>query len=320
MRRLYGELMFALAALLFAYWFSTLHVRTPEYRTVTFAKMVEGTAWTPQQYRVLLPWLVRAGKQTSVSWLNRWTLDQIRFAIDVISCIALLYSARLFWKALGYDAMRGMAASSLFALMLPFQFFLPAVRWYYCYDIAAIAFFTLGLAALLKKNWTLFYVVFVLGTFNRETTAFLVLIYLLAYVGRDNWKQLGAHALAQTMIWVVIKTWLWSVYHNADATYADSLDLYKDSVAHNLRLFAEDPNLWITLASNWAFLWIPALAGWPRIGHPFVRRALWIVPVFVGVMFYVGELAELRIYSELIPIIAAAALLVVASPVEVRPQ
>jgi hypothetical protein len=314
MKRIYGELVFALAAMVFAYWFSILHVRTPEYRTVTFAKMVEGTAWTPQQYRALLPWFVRQSKNSRFSWLNRWTLDQARLAIDLFSCIALLYAARLFWRALGYQPLHAMAASGLFAVMLPFQFFLPPVRWYYCYDIAAIAFFTLGLYALLKKAWPLFYLVFILGTLNRETTAFLVLIYLLVSVGREPWKRIAGHALAQTAIWVAIKVWLWSVYHQTGATYTDRLDLYKDSVAYNLQLIDREPHVWIMLAANWAFLWILAFAGWRRIGHPFVARALWVVPVFVGAMFFVGELLELRIYSELIPIVAAAALFVVARP------
>jgi hypothetical protein len=306
----YHELIYAAGAVLFAYYFCGQHLRSPEWVAVDFSHLVAGTALTPMQYRVLFPFLVRQLQAAEWPLLAGWGLSSYQRALDLLGCVAVLYAARYFWRSLGYRAGQAMAGSVLFALVLPFQFLLPAVRYHYCYDLPSIAFFTLCLGALVRRQWFVFYPVFILATFNRETTAFLVPIFLLAYVGRSPWRGVFGHAVAQTALWVGIKWLLWRVYGgNADPAYTGRFDLYQDTVAQNLRLLHGDPSVWFTLASNWGFLWIPAFTQWRRIGHPFIARALWAVPLYVCAMFFVGELAELRIYSEMIPLVLAGAVL-----------
>ncbi len=306
----YHELVYAAGAALFAFYFSALHLRSPEWRPVDFSHMVAGTALTPMQYRVLFPFLVRQLQAADLPFLQGWGLGAYQRALEVLGCVAVLYAARYFWRSLGYGAGHAMAGSILVALVLPFQFLLPTTRFHYCYDLPSIAFFTVCLGALVRRNWVVFYPAFILGTFNRETTAFLVPIFLLASVGRERLLGVVAQAASQTAIWVGIKVLFWKLYGaNTDPAYANRFDLFKDSLAQNLRLFDGDPSIWFTLASNWGFLWIPAFSQWKRISHPFIARALWIVPIFVCTMFFVGELQELRIYGELIPIVVAGAVL-----------
>jgi hypothetical protein len=306
----YHELLYAAGATLFAFYFCGLHLRLPEWQPVDFSHLVAGTALTPMQYRVLLPFLVRQLQAAELPLLAGWGLGAYQRALDLLGCVAVLYSARYFWRSLGYRSGQAMAGSVLFALVLPFQFLLPTIRFHYCYDLPSIAFFTLCLGALVRRSWLVFYPVFILATFNRETTAFLVPIFLLVSLGRDRWPGVIGHAAAQTALWVTIKWFLWTQYGgNTDPAYASGFDLYKDSVAQNLRLLDADLSVWLSLASNWGFLWIPAFTQWRRIHHPFIARALWVVPLYVCAMFFVGELEELRIYGEMIPLVLAGAVL-----------
>jgi len=52
------ELLFLVVAGLFSYYFASLHIMKPEWEPASFQKLVEGTAQTPFQYRILIPFLV----------------------------------------------------------------------------------------------------------------------------------------------------------------------------------------------------------------------------------------------------------------------
>jgi hypothetical protein len=176
---------------------------------------------------------------------------------------------------------------------------------YYPSDMPAILFFTLGLSLLYARRWLLFYPLFVLATFNRETSCFLTLVFVLAYWGRIPLRTLVSHALAQAVLWVAIKSFLRLAFPDNPGFGAFDLKF-----AGNMRYLADVSNLPFFLSSM-GFILLPTLLLVRRVADEFTKRSiLLVIPFFLG-MTLVGNLHELRIYGELIPVVLTALILIV---------
>jgi hypothetical protein len=71
-----------------------------------------------------------------------------------------------------------------------------------------------------------------------------------------------------------------------------------------------DPISLFQVVSSLGFLWIFPLLGWRWLEEPFLRKACLVVPLFAGALFFVGNVQEIRIYGEMIPVVLPAALLI----------
>ena len=308
-----SALIFVALAALYAYGFGSTHAALEEWWQATFERLVAGEAPTPMQYRILLPWLARR----LVSAMGRSgapaTLRQIRFGMELASVFGLLIAvfvvspsivvrARVPTARLGGPA--AWAAALLVALALPFHFLLlEPSRVFYIYDVPAILFFFLGLAAARAGAWRWFYPLFVLATLNRETSCFLTVVILLAGWGRWPWRRLLAHVAAQTALWLAVKWALWSVFqHNIDLQYGDAAGLFKLTWTDNLAA-ARHLRTWLLLPAVYGYLWMPLLLVYGRLADPWLRRALLAVPLFHVAMLVPGEILELRIYAEMLPLV-----------------
>ena len=180
------EVCFVLACAFYAQYFATIRMDRLMWEPATFEKMVAGTALTPFQYRVLIPWTVDLLRSTF--GLARIPLDHFRFGSEFLFTFLLFITFRNYINSFIHNRLRSAVSVLLLAWALPFHYILPATEQlglYYAYDIPSVFFFALGLLLLYKRRWPLFYAVFLLATFNRETTCFLTLIYLLTSFSRD---------------------------------------------------------------------------------------------------------------------------------------
>ena len=85
--------------------------------------------------------------------------------------------------------------------------------------------------------------------------------------------------------------------------------LFLNQFSNNLAILSDPFEVGI-LISNFGFVWIAVVFYFRFIKDHFVKRSLLVVfPFFCGMMI-VGNLMELRIYGELIPIILSAFLLI----------
>jgi len=276
-----------------------------EYEFSQWKALVDGTADTPFQYRVLIPWLYRAGVHLKL--LNPATVPPRTMFLgsDFVSLFLLFWVFRryllFFFRDLG---LASVLAFSIF-LTLPFNLILRYPPWFYPWDIPSMLFFTLGLILLYQRTWWLYYVVFAVGTLNRETTCFLICIYVLTAVGRDDSLVIALHSVAQMFLWLGIKCVLLLMYR-----YNSGDGLFEAHLFPNLALLS---NLsYYPLMLSWmGFIWIPVLIYFRRIPDFFVRRSvLVVVPFFLG-MLLVGNLHEVRIFAELSPVLLAAFWLIV---------
>ena len=292
---LLSSLAFFVFALLFSYHFAFLRANeTFTYPAASPQALAQGIAPTPYQYRILIPALV--------GLLQHWTgisADPLYRILEFLSTFALFYAFRVFLNLFARDLRIAILFTLPLAYVLPYNF---TYTFTYPYDLPAILFTTLGLIALYRKQWVIYYVVFIIATFNRETSYFLTLVYLASAFGIENWKTILRHVGGQAALWLGIKTSLYLLFASNPAQGAG---LFEFQLLRNLEQLAQ-PGILGILARNWGMIWIFVLVWQARIQQPFLRRALLACLAQLFILFLVGVIEELRIYGEPIPILLAA--------------
>jgi len=261
--------------------------------------LAAGTASTPYQYRVLVPWLVRGA--LGVHAISPAAERSLFVAIEVIALVWLAFVFRRYVSLFIADRkVASVAALSVFAI-LPFNYFnLP----YYPYDVPSVLFFTLGLVLIHDERWTWFYPLFVIATLNRETSIFLTVAMVLALADRYPWSKLAILAGSQVALWAAIKAVLYALYaHNRWMGYG----IYQFQLKVNLATLYAFPVKGVIALATWGCLWLAVVVWRDRIRDRFLQRNLLTVPFFIAGMLLVGFVTELRIYGEVLPIVLAAA-------------
>ena len=262
-------------------------------------KLAMGTAATPYQYRVLIPWLVTRG--TPAEELSGVELKARYWWTELIALIGLGLAFRRY-LAFFIDSygLTCIFALSLFAL-LQFNF---RLQDYYPYDIPSLLFFTAGLIFVYEGKWWWFYPLFAVATLNRETSIFLTLTTALVWFDRQARLRTVGHVAVQGLLWLTIKWLLFDAYRgNPSSGYG----LFQPQLKMNIAMVLYQPATALAALSTWAYLWIPVAGRFNRIRHRQLRRTLLIVPCVAAAMLPVGVINEVRIYAELLPVVLAAA-------------
>lgn len=184
----------------------------------------------------------------------------------------------------------------------------------YPYDMPSLAFFTAGLYYIYTRRFLPLLLVVFIGTLNRETTLFLIGIFLIDSatqphsaasaalrerfsLSRVSWPRVAALAAA----WLVVKLPL--AYHFAHNNASESYIRIAENI-HRLQ-----PRLLPSLLNICGYL-LPVVWVLRRRLHP-TRFAnyIYILPVWLAVMFVSGVILETRIYGELTAFTAVAVVL-----------
>ena len=271
----------------------------------TLEMLTAGEARLPFQYRTLVPWVAQAVHAV----LPGLDLRVPYGLVDAASALAVYGAFRLFLRV--FIARPGARALAALAIYVPLFFNLAAPHRYYAvffpWDTPSVAFFTLGLYLLYRRAWWAFYPLFVVATFNRETTCFLTVFYVLTFFQEERPGRLMAHAAAQAAIWFGIKAALYTTFlGNEPLSVGDSV-LFANQIGRSLQIVLTIPGL-VYLALAMGGLWVLVAWLWPALTEARVKQAFRFVPAFLVGMVAVGELMEVRIYSELLPLATLAAL------------
>lgn len=290
-----------------------------EYSRAPLWQLLQGTAERPFQYRALVPWMVAALTSGGIPipafhlppqlWLVRdLTLQQARafVLIDLAAVFFLFLAFRSYLCLLtGRRTQSDIMAFAVFAT-LPFNYLIPRNNpLWFPYDIVAILVFTLGLITLYKEKWAWFYLVFVIGTLNRETTCFLSVLFVVTQFGKMRTTRLFIHGTLQFCAWIGIKAILSAMYRGNAGD-----GVFEVHISENIA-YLLTPQRYPFLLSSLGFTLVPVIIFYNKIPSLFVRRSLLMAPLFVSGMFVVGNIWELRIYGELLPVILPAFLLIV---------
>jgi hypothetical protein len=252
-----------------------------------------------------------------------FTLDRAAFYfISLISiAIAGYFTQLLYQRVSPRSSLRFFVYPVfLFSMMWTYSIHMEA-NYSYPYDMLSVAFFSAGLYFIYCRKFLPLVAVILVGTSNRETTLFLIGIYLLDSASvefpdslssiRDRlslsqvqWKRV----VLLLSIWVAVKALLGHIYaHNSQS------ENYVRILENVGRL---KPRLWPALLNICGYI-LPVVVLLRRnISSVRFRNYLFILPVWFGVMFYTGVIVETRIYGELCPYVSVALILIIENQLD----
>ncbi len=199
----------------------------------------------------------------------------------------------------------------------------------YPYDMPSLAFFTGGLLAIYKRAYLPLAAIMLFGTMNRETTLFLVGIYLLDAASRQRaeatapvsgipfaerfaWKQVPwGRAILLLALWLGVKL---TIYHHF---------AHNDNSENFVRLWGNlgrlRPRLWPTLLNICGYA-LPLVVLLRAHLRPLrFANYLYILPLWLALMLYTGVILEARIWGELCSYTAVAVVLLLEDFVARQP-
>jgi hypothetical protein len=293
-----------------------------------FGDMVYGRAPQPFVTRVLMPWLIRAAvavtppaararieesvRRSLTSdgkpvWLHQYPFE-FTVAKNILLLFAIGFAFALWWLArLTLDA----PGPALDVIPVVVLFALPGLYGYgsMLYDLPALCLFTLGLALIAARRYWLYGLAFAACVVNKETTLLLVLVWTIAEARKLKPRQLAIGIGLQFGFWLVVRGLLFWYFRNNPGE-AIALHLFRNaqvlSAPGNWFLFRPVTN-WLVLPMGLNLLYVLgfvaslfALKWSPR----FLKDAYWIVlPVFALTWLF-GNVDEMRVYYELLPVVA----------------
>ena len=320
-------LLYACSTLQFVRFYvvsATFYLNLPAY--------LAGKERLPFQYRVLPALIIRGFYRLHIlhagAMHTKGAFTAERAPLYLISLVSLvvaglctqaLYSAVTRSRALEY----AVYPIFLFTMMWTYSIHVEA-NFSYPYDFLSVAFFAAGLLCIVRRHYLPLLVVLALGTLNRETTLFLIGIYLLdsaspkalptQEVGSEppplptdsrtfHIRQLPwLRAALLLLVWIAIKALLTHHYGHNDRS--------EDFVRLRSNLGELKPRLWPALLNICGYM-LPIVVLFRRDIYPTrFRNYLWIFPVWFAAMFYAGVIVETRIYGELCPYVAVALTLI----------
>jgi len=281
-----------------------------------FGDMIYGKASKPFVYRVLLPVTVRVLSapvpQTLRNTISNIIEDNISlnklfkklkwekelaveysFAMLIMFLslwgfsIAVRYLFILFYNTSSWFAD---SVSVLALLGLPTMFQYTS----FIYDFPLLLLYTLGLIFLYKQEWIKFFIIFLVGCINKETTILLTLIFFIYYKSGVRKELFNKLLIAQLSIFILVKSLLYFVFKNNPGTFIES-----HLIDHNLRLLTGYD---LTLAAAVLGLILLVFYKWNEKPN-FLKTSLWMFIPLVILTLFLGYLDELRDYYEVYPIV-----------------
>lgn len=272
------------------------HIRSsPERGFAEYSPtVIAGTEYPPGRYRVLAPYMYE-GLRRATGWPPRDAWIVFRW----LSLIAALAAAH-YYMATWFREGPSVAGALLIAVLLPLTF---TNGWAHPDHLVELALFTWGCAAIARQQLAAFAVVLVANALNRETSAFLVPLFLFA--GALTTRRLAVTAglgVLWAATYVGLRLWLgyepydpWQWSRNLDflGLLPANYDLYYRSYA------------WFFVVMTVPLV-AASIVAWRRL--PSVLRAgtAIVAPCFVLVAMLFSSVIETRIFTPLLPLIAPA--------------
>lgn len=246
-------------------------------------QMIGGAAPAPNQYRPLTPWLA----------------EYLRYLLPGGSLIGAYYAVRalvtgltLYWfdryLRVWFAPVAAAAGAFCLAAIIPFTHFRVVQES----DPINLLAFVLAFWALARERDLLLIPLVLVGALNRETVAMIPALYLITRWGEERPARLAWRTAAIGASWALPYGGLLLAY--------GSRQYYCDVVMLPRNIASVLPTVFVFLV--FGALWVLAFLG-RRDGPPMLRRALWLVPPFVGLHYVVAIAEEVRLYLPLAPIL-----------------
>jgi hypothetical protein len=228
--------------------------------------------------------------------------------------IAGIFTQKLY-RAATYHNTLGFLVYPVFLLAAMWSYAIHSEANYsYPYDMPAVAFFAAGLYFTYTRQFLPLLITILLGTLNRETTLFLIGIYILdaASTGTPHPTSLRERFSLSLIPWgrVAVLILIWAAVKGTVAhifATNDSSENY-DRIFENIGRLT--PRLWPALLNVCGYL-LPIVLVFRANIRPYrLANYLYILPFWFGVMFYAAVIVETRIYGELCSFVAVVLVLI----------
>lgn len=303
------------AALLIAcIWFAQVYC-TSRHPYIDLARYAAGGERMPFQGRDLMRWPLLAADHSA--FLQRITRGRALLhspdflAMELVAMISLLlagWAAAKLFRLAAPTAPLPLLPFALLIVICLFDFVLT-VPFSFPYDLPAMAFLGWGIYFAAQERFSALLPIFLLGTWNRETTLFLIGVVLIVAASRSGevlWRNLRTKDWLQITVlftlWIAITGWQ-KHHYRANPSEAGP------RVNGNLHALA-NPLLWPNILSASAFLLPYIYLNRRRIAFAPVRASLSLLPFWILLLLSVGQILELRIYGDISVLVAVAASLI----------
>ena len=310
--------MLAIACIWFAQLYCTLR---PPY--INLQQYAHGLERMPFQGRDLMRWPMLAASHSV--FLQRFTagralLHSPEFLVmELTAALSLLLAGWAAVKLYRLAVPRAPLPELPFALLIViclFDFVLT-VPYSFPYDLPSTAFLGWGVYFAVQRRFWALLPIFLLGTWNRETTLFLIGVLLLtSWAQAGSWRRVRTRDIAETLtlflFWLAITT-----FHRH--LYAANPSEAGPRIIGNLRALA-NPLLWPNILSASAFLLPYVYLNRGKVAYAPLRAALLLLPFWVVLLLSVGQILELRIYGDISVLVAVAAASILVTTAQDRNQ
>ncbi len=315
----YSRLALVVACIWFARGYCTIR---PPY--IDLRLYAAGLERMPFQGRDLMRWPMLAAAH--LPWLQRATAERAVLrspeflVMEVAAAISLFLAARAaerLYRLAMPEAPLPLLPSALLIVVCLFDFVLD-VPFSFPYDLPATAFLGWGIVFIAERRFWALLPVFFFGTWNRETTLFLIGVLLLTAamqgsrlalgnVRRRDWMQAGSLLLC----WVGITGW-------QHRHYAGNLSEAGPRISGNVHHLL-NPMLWPNILSVSAFLLPYIYLNRAKVQNPALYASILLLPFWLLLLLSVGQILESRIYGDISVFVAVAAALIVVKRIQLAP-
>ena len=262
--------------------------------------MLSGSDEPPFIYRPLAPWLIKT--VTSFCGLSPIAGFVLMRLAGLLAAFVTFHVYVRNW----YPSGVALAATLTMAALLPLTF---TNSWPVPGTYLELTLFSLGCLAIARGRDGLFGVVFIVAAFNRETSAFLGLLWAAVRfraLKRGTWIVRAAALGAAWMVVFAGLRWTWGFRPYKFLVLWQNLDylqMFDSTIEARLRIFG-----WFWLA----ILAVPtvlALRG-ARMSDapPMARDATGVALVFIATCLVTASIVETRVLVPVFPLLAPAAL------------
>ena len=309
-----GKRWFAVLTLLNSSWIFYIYLAVTHIGTFEPAKLSRallGAAERPYAYRALVPLLAKVlAPLVPCSFEAMFTAlpspitvtyhalseggypreATIVMLIMYSSLVGFAYAEKSFLYNLGAQS-REQFLLPLFAqiLIVPFS-----LLFGFYYDLPQILLVTLTLICMLQARWDKYIVTFGLASLNKETSLFLLLVFIVYYRSRLPRKHFLQLFIVQTVIYGLIRGALLYTYHNnAGITTASTF-------SYHYRQYTSYPSTLLFTILFFVGIGFLIWKGWDR-KHPFLQATL-VIPLMILILFFIsGMPMEFRVFLDALP-------------------
>jgi len=259
-------------------------------------EMISGRAPAPNQYRILVPWMAEGIRRVIPGWMADLACPPIpsQYLIAsywVIRALCLWLSLLVMDRYLRAWFSPGAAAGGALCLaaLVPFS--------YYCVvqesDLLNLLVMVAAFWALTRGKDLWLFPLVLIGTLNRETTAMIPAVYLLARWREKSTAEVVGRTGLLAACWVAVYGGL-LLHYGRPGYYTEPFMLLA-----NLRSWLPTAFALVMFGVMWALPFAALRYHPPTL----LRRTVWLVPPFVLLLYLVAVVQEVRLFLPLAPIV-----------------